>query len=160
MHPVKKQIGKDVISGREAMYPDFDLSELETLIEHQKQGREAAEIYHSYWWTDEVPQRVKKIAAYTPVWFQDDFIIVSAVIDYDEIAAPISQAMISISLLTIALMTTFVVVLYKLRISSIARDVYKRQVRSGGSEGNAGTAAGIGRADAGQAACGGQKSFL
>lgn len=121
MHPVKKQIGKDVISGREAMYPDFDLSELETLIEHQKQGREAAEIYHSYWWTDEVPQRVKKIAAYTPVWFQDDFIIVSAVIDYDEIAAPISQAMISISLLTIALMTTFVVVLYKLRISSIAR---------------------------------------
>ena len=38
MHPVKKQIGKDVISGREAMYPDFDLSELETLIEHQKQG--------------------------------------------------------------------------------------------------------------------------
>lgn len=121
MHPVKKQIGKDVISGREAMYPDFDLSELETLIEHQKQGREAAEIYHSYWWTDEVPKRVKKIAAYTPVWFQDDFIIVSAVIDYDEIAAPISQAMISISLLTIALMTTFVVVLYKLRISSIAR---------------------------------------
>lgn len=121
MHPVKKQIGKDVISGREAMYPDFDLTELEQLIEHQKEGREAAEIYHSYWWTDQVPKRVKKIAAYTPVWFQDDFIIVSAVIDYDEIAAPISKAMISVSLLTIALMTTFVVVLYKLRISSIAR---------------------------------------
>ena len=121
MHPVKRQIGKDVISGREAMYPDFDLTELEQLIEHQKEGREAAEIYHSYWWTDEVPKRVKKIAAYTPVWFQDDFIIVSAVIDYDEIAAPISKAMISVSLLTIALMTTFVVVLYKLRISSIAR---------------------------------------
>ncbi len=39
MHPVKKQIGKDVISGREAMYPDFDLTELEQLIEHQKRGR-------------------------------------------------------------------------------------------------------------------------
>ena len=38
-----------------------------------------------------MPKRVKKIAAYTPVWFQDDFIIVSAVIDYDEIAAPHQQ---------------------------------------------------------------------
>ena len=56
-----------------------------------------------------------------PVWFQDDFIIVSAVIDHDEIAAPISQAMISISLLTIALMTTFAVVLYNCESPSIAR---------------------------------------
>ncbi len=121
MHPVKKQIGSDVIEGREKMYPDFDFTELTELIEHQKQGKEAVEIYHSYWWADEVPKRVKKIAAYTPVWFQDDFIIVSAVIDYNEIAQPINKAMISISLLTIAIMTTFAVVLYKLQISSKAR---------------------------------------
>lgn len=121
MHPVKKQIGADVIEGREKMYPDFDFTELTELINHQKQGKEAAEIYHSYWWADEVPKRVKKIAAYTPVWFQDDFIIVSAVIDYNEIAQPINKAMISISLLTIAIMTTFAVVLYKLQISSKAR---------------------------------------
>lgn len=121
MHPVKAQIGIDVITGREAMYPNYDFSELERLIDHQKQGKEAVEIYHSYWWADRVPKRVKKIAAYTPVWFQDDFIIVSAVMDYSEIAWPISKAMISISLLTIAIMTIFVVVLYKLRISAMAR---------------------------------------
>lgn len=121
MHPVKAQIGIDVITGREAMYPNYDFRELEQLIDHQKQGKEAVEIYHSYWWADNVPKQVKKIAAYTPVWFQDDFIIVSAVIDYNEIAQPISKAMITISALTVAIMTIFVVVLYKLRLSSLAR---------------------------------------
>lgn len=121
MHPVKAQIGIDVITGREAMYPNYDFRELEQLIDHQKQGKEAVEIYHSYWWADNVPKQVKKIAAYTPVWFQDDFIIVSAVIDYNEIAQPISRAMITIVILTVAIMTIFVAVLYKLRIFALAR---------------------------------------
>lgn len=127
MHPVKAQIGIDVITGREQMYPNYDFSELEQLIDHQMQGKEGVEIYHSYWWADDVPKQVKKIAAYTPVWFQDDFIIVSAVIDYSEIAWPISKAMITISLLTIAIMTIFVVVLYKLRISALARSRAERE---------------------------------
>ena len=73
MHPVQEQIGIDVIEGREEMYPDFDYTELIELIDHQLEGREDVEIYHSYWWADEVPRRVRKIGAYTPVRFQDDF---------------------------------------------------------------------------------------
>lgn len=121
MHPVKEQIGVDVIEGREEMYPDFDFSELERLIARQEEGREGVETYHSYWWADEVPTKVKKIAAYTPMGFGDDFLIVSAVIDYDEIAQPVSRAMATIFLLTIAVMTVFAAILYRLRLVARAR---------------------------------------
>ena len=121
MHPVKKQIGADVIDGRKTLYPNYDLTELEKLIDHQMQGKEGVEIYHSYWWADEVPKRVKKIAAYTPLWFQDNFMIISAVIDYNEIAQPISKAMFTIFFLTIAIMTAFAIILYQLRNSLLAR---------------------------------------
>lgn len=121
MHPVKKQIGADVIDGRKTLYPNYDLTELEKLINHQMQGKEGVEIYHSYWWADEVPKRVKKIAAYTPLWFQDNFMIISAVIDYNEIAQPISKAMFTIFFLTIAIMTAFAIILYQLRNSLLAR---------------------------------------
>lgn len=127
MHPVKEQIGVDVIEGREEMYPDFDFSELEDLISRQEEGREGVETYHSYWWADEVPTKVKKIAAYTPMRFGDDFLIVSAVIDYDEIAQPVSRAMATIFLLTIAVMTVFAAVLYRLRLVARARSMAEQE---------------------------------
>lgn len=121
MHPVREQIGVDVIEGREEMYPDYDFTELKDLIAHQEAGWEGVETYHSYWWADEVPKKVKKIAAYTPVQFQDDFLIVSAVIDYDEIAQPVSRAMATVSLLTIAIVTVFAAILYRLNLVARAR---------------------------------------
>ena len=113
MHPVQEQIGIDVIEGREEMYPDFDYTELIELIDHQLEGREDVEIYHSYWWADEVPRRVRKIGAYTPVRFQDDFLIVCAVIDYDEIARPFGQAMVTIFLLSIVIVSFLAVILVR-----------------------------------------------
>ncbi len=113
MHPVQEQIGIDVIEGREAMYPDFDYSDLQELINHQLEGREDVEIYHSYWWADEVPRRVLKIGAYTPVRFQDDFLIVCAVIDYDEIALPFGQAMVTVFLLSIVIVSFLMILLFR-----------------------------------------------
>ena len=113
MHPVEEQIGIDVIEGREEMYPDFDYSELTELIEHQMEGREDVEIYHSYWWADEVPRRVRKIGAYTPVQFQDDFLIVCAVIDYNEIAQPFGAAMVTAFLLSMMIVSFLAVILVR-----------------------------------------------
>ena len=113
MHPVKEQIGIDVIEGREEMYPDFDYTELEELIDHQLEGREDVEIYHSYWWADEVPRRVLKIGAYTPVRFPDDFLIVCAVIDYDEIAEPFNQAMVTVFMLSIVIVSFLGAILFR-----------------------------------------------
>ena len=118
MHPVKEQIGQDVISWRKSRYPDFDLSYLDALIAHQKAGMEGTEIYYSYWWADEQPRRVRKIAAYTPLRFGNDFLIVSAVMDYNELATPISKAMITVAILSIALVGLFAALIYRLRVDS------------------------------------------
>ena len=88
-HPVEEQVGSDVLLGRRERYPNLDYSDLERLIRHQKQGRESVEIYHSYWWADEKPTRVRKISAYTPVFIENDFLIVSAVADYAELWRPV-----------------------------------------------------------------------
>lgn len=96
MHQVDAQIGQDVLSDRQEMYPDFDFSELETLIAHQEEGRSGVEIYHSYWWAEDPPRPVRKVSAYDPVFIGDDFLIVSAVIDYAEITVPLQEATVRI----------------------------------------------------------------
>lgn len=103
-HPVEEQVGNDVLTGRRDRYPNLDYSDLERLIRHQKQGREGVEIYHSYWWADEKPTRVRKISAYTPVFIENDFLIVSAVADYAELWQPVFWS--STALATAAILVT------------------------------------------------------
>lgn len=96
-HPVSNQMGIDVLDGRRERYPNLDYGELENLVANQKLGRENIEVYHSYWWADEAPTRVKKISAYTPVRIHNDFLIVSAVQDYAELWFPIKLSSIVLS---------------------------------------------------------------
>lgn len=104
-HPVSDQMGIDVLEGRRQRYPELDYRELEKLVSNQKLGRENIEVYHSYWWADEKPTRVKKISAYTPVRIHNDFLIVSAVQDYAELWFPIklSSAVLSCAAILITL---------------------------------------------------------
>lgn len=97
MHPVKEQLGIDVIEGRKEMYHDIDLRDLEDMIDKQKKGEEGISVYHSYWWMDESLPRVKKIAAYTPLNLLNDFLIISSVIDYDDIYVPVAEGVVKIS---------------------------------------------------------------
>lgn len=96
MHQVEEQIGQNVLAGRMEMYPELDFTELTQLIEHQNQGRGGVEIYHSYWWIEDPPRPVKKVSAYDPAWIGDDFLIVSAVIDYADITLPMQKAIVRI----------------------------------------------------------------
>lgn len=91
MHPDSEQWGIDVIDGRKEMYPDLDYSSLERMIEEQKSGESGVSEYYSYWWTDSELPRVKKISAYAPVWLGNDFLVVSAVVDYDDLYIPIQE---------------------------------------------------------------------
>lgn len=91
MHPDSEQWGIDVIDGRKEMYPDLDYSSLEQMIEEQKSGEAGVSQYYSYWWTDPDLPRVKKISAYAPVWLGNDFLVVSAVVDYDDLYIPIQN---------------------------------------------------------------------
>lgn len=99
MHPAKEQLGIDVIEGRKEMFAGLDLRDLEQMIDKQKKGEEGISVYHSYWWTDESLPRVKKIAAYTPLNFLNDFFIISSVIDYDDISVPVEEGVVRISMM-------------------------------------------------------------
>lgn len=91
MHPVKEQIGIRIIEDRRSMYNVQDLQSLEELLKRQYRGETGVMEYHSYWWDDPNLPRVKKIAAYTPVYIGDDFLVLSVVMDYSELFAPVAK---------------------------------------------------------------------
>jgi two-component system, cell cycle sensor histidine kinase and response regulator CckA len=91
MHTVKEQVGMDVIESRKEAYPNLDYKELEGLIRNQLKGEEGTAIYHSYWWGEDVLRRAKKLNAYTPVKFGEQFWVVALTMSYDEIQGPINR---------------------------------------------------------------------
>lgn len=96
MHPEDIQLGIDVIDGRQELYPDVDLTSLKELFEFQSMNESGVKEYDSYWWTKEEIIDVKKIAAHSQVNFESDFIIVSAITDYDDIYKPLEEGYQSI----------------------------------------------------------------
>lgn len=98
MHPEDMQWGIDVIRGRQRLYPDKDLRSLEAMIEKQNRGEEGVEEYYSYWWSTPGAPRVKKISAYVPARIGEDFLVVSAVIDYDDIYIPVAEGFLKLSM--------------------------------------------------------------
>lgn len=102
MHPERAQWGIEVIDGRMGMYENLDLESLKTMIDHQKEGREGVDEYYSYWWLEDGYPRVRKISAYCPVQTGEDFLILSAVMDYDDIYIPIAEGVFRLVLLFLA----------------------------------------------------------
>lgn len=107
MYPEDSQLGIDVISGREELYPGVDLTSLQELVDAQNQGGEGVMEYESYWWMDPDLPMVRKVAAWSPVQVGDDFLVVSAVMDYSDIYAPVAQGFTRLALVFLGL-TVFV----------------------------------------------------
>lgn len=110
MHSLKSQIGIDVIADRQQEHPDYDLSELKMLIENQQKGLAQVERYHSYWWGEDDSKPVEKISAYLPLHIGQDFLIISAVINYDDIAVPIKKGAVYLVAVSILLLGIFILV--------------------------------------------------
>lgn len=92
MHPSSEDIGQNVMTARKSAYPEDDWSELEALVEIQKQGKPGVGIYHSYWWdTDEVKKRVKKFNGFFPAQVGQDFWIVNVSMDYRELVGIVNK---------------------------------------------------------------------
>lgn len=104
MHPEESQIGIGVISGREKLYPQLDLSSLKAMVERQENGETGIADYYSYWWTEPNLPRVRKIAAFTPVQIGNDFLILSIDMDYNDIYQPIVRGFSGILLVLIGIM--------------------------------------------------------
>ncbi|MEY8353315.1 ATP-binding protein [Lachnospiraceae bacterium 54-53] len=97
-HPQEQQWGINVISGRQEMFPDKDLTSLEQMIEKQNRGESGVSEYYSYWWIDPGVPEVKKISAYSPAFIGKGFLVVSAVIDYSDIYIPVATGFFKLGL--------------------------------------------------------------
>lgn len=97
-HPQKSQWGINVISGRQEMFPDKDLTSLEHMIEKQNRGESGVSEYYSYWWLYPSVPEVKKISAYSPAIIGNSFLVVSAVIDYSDIYIPVATGFFKLGL--------------------------------------------------------------
>ncbi len=91
MHPAKEQLGHNAVEDRKELYHVEDLASLEDMLQEQYGGNTGVQEYVSYWWQDPDLPRVKKISAYTPARIGDDFLIISAVTDYNDIYMPVLQ---------------------------------------------------------------------
>ena len=119
MYPEDDQLGIDVISGREELYPGVDLTSLQKLVDQQNQGGEGVMEYESYWWMDPDLPMVRKVAAWSPAHVGDDFLVVSAVMDYNDIYVPVAQGFARLALVFLALtacVTAMVLYLGKLTL--------------------------------------------
>lgn len=94
LHPEREQWGINVIQDREKLYPGLDLSSLQKLINKQNQGEEGVDDYYSYWWMEPNQPRVRKICAYSPMYIGEDFLVLSAVMDYDEVYIPVAVGVV------------------------------------------------------------------
>lgn len=113
MHPQKEQLGIDVIDGRTELYPEADLTSLEKLVQLQNEGGEGVMEYYSYWWMDPELPLVRKVAAWSPVSVGEDFLVVSAVMDYNDIYIPVAVGMGRLGMIFVAVTLCIVgVVLY------------------------------------------------
>lgn len=111
MHPEPNQWGIHVIDGRKKMYPTLNFSSLETMIAEQCSGNKGISEYFSYWWGNPVLSRVKKISAYAPVKLGDDFLVISAVVDYDDFCTPVEAGFQKVSLLFIGALAAFTILM-------------------------------------------------
>jgi two-component system cell cycle sensor histidine kinase/response regulator CckA len=125
MHKLSKQIGINAIEDRQELYPSLEINNksLENMIQNQIIKEEGSEIYESYWWADENPKLVKKIAAYTHANIENGFLIVSAVMDYSAVAKLIINDVMSIVLLSIlvviAITGLMIYIIYSIRRRNI-----------------------------------------
>ena len=107
MHPVKEQVGYDVIKSRMQKYPGLDYDDLEKLLEKQMSGVEGSYVYYSYWWPQDKLEKVKKLNAFSPAQVSEDFWIVAVVMSYDEISEPIINYLLSNIVIAIVVIMIF-----------------------------------------------------
>ncbi|MDK2866913.1 MAG: hypothetical protein PWP38_1228 [Clostridiales bacterium] len=112
MHPNREDIGVDVIEARVGAYPEFDWSELLTLIDKQKRGESGVGIYHSLWFTDNDQKRVKKFNAFAPAFIGNDFWVINISKDYEEVVSFLKQRTYAVMIVNFFIVLLYVTILF------------------------------------------------
>lgn len=96
VHVDSQVVGSSALESWRQRYGQLDLSGEEELLERQLRGEAGTAVYQSYWWQEQPPAPAKKLCAFAPIWIGNDFLSISVVADFNEIMAPMNQALISI----------------------------------------------------------------
>ncbi|WP_207696807.1 hypothetical protein DOK67_0003146 [Enterococcus sp. DIV0212c] len=109
MHPVKQQVGLDIINDREKLYPDFDYSDLKRLEKYQLTHSSGKLTYKSYWWDEDTPSEVIKISAFE--WIDVGLArwVVALNADYNERNDDIINFVIVLSFLLVLLLLLLII---------------------------------------------------
>ncbi len=94
MHGVESQIGINSKTDRKKNYPNLNPQGIDRLIENQISGKSGTELVNSYWWDRVEAGKAEKIIGYTPVKVMEDFWVISIIMDYGQIEAPLHQTLI------------------------------------------------------------------
>lgn len=129
MHPSTKQIGLSVVKDRKEKYPDLDYSDLERLEQNQSTHRSGTSSYYSYWWTENKPEKVLKIAAYRWISIGDAEWVVASVSDFKERNGTILQK--NVTTLVLLAILLIVIILLAINMHSYSRHnrIYLENIR-------------------------------
>jgi signal transduction histidine kinase len=106
LHPAKEDLGQDVVEARKNQYPSYDWSELEKIVEKQKNKETGVDVYHSIWPGERL--RVQKISAFTPCNIGDTFLIINLSLDYEETITSLEGIRNVTILISILLVVAFI----------------------------------------------------
>lgn len=104
MHPSTDQVSLSIVEDRKEREPNLDFTDLERLEKEQSTNQKGTLIYYSYWWTEENPKRVQKIAAYEWVDLGNAHLIFASNADlYERNGLLLQDSIITVGLLIILL---------------------------------------------------------
>ncbi len=132
MHPVKEKVGIASVETRKELYPYLDLSELEDLIDQQLTNEEGTSVYHSYWWTENVLKKAKKLNAFARAYIGEYFWVVSTTMSYDEVEGPLRKSLekiIEISALVVIILTMEMFIILKMQKNKEALEVETKYLK-------------------------------
>ncbi|MGB9343497.1 ATP-binding protein [Trichococcus sp.] len=131
IHPVESQVGLDIISDRQAQFPDLDLSDLKRLEDAQLSQQEGTLSYYSYWWNEENPTKVLKLGAFKWIDIGEAHWVVALNSDfYEHNRVPIQNNYILLSLLLLisAIIIIFIVLIRGYNKKNQAYEESQRQI--------------------------------
>lgn len=83
-------------------------NELLDIIAHQAQQIEGSETFSGFWLYDHGQEASKKLSVYVPANVDAGFLIISAIIDYDEVLRPVQTMFVKVSALVVAISLVFI----------------------------------------------------
>lgn len=132
MHPSKEQIGIDAIEGRLERFQDLslDLTDLENLVEEQRENQEGSRVLSSYWWEDGTdPIQTKKLVAYCQIPVGEEIWIVNCTLAYDEVILPLNRMQLFLSGISILSLLAFAAVVVAVLQTKSRRETMELEMK-------------------------------